>query len=233
MFKGEKRFTLIELLVVIAIIAILAAMLLPALNLARAKARTISCLNQNKQIAMGMMGYQGDYDDYYIFWGPDTTNGWAWNLKKDKYIIDSKIYLCPELPPSYAYRDDFIKTPNSNWTYAWISYGYNYLGVGSNYFRNNSSSYDTPAYGIKTSMIKNPSSIIMLADSKYTASIDRGYFRISDAYNGTTSSSLIHTRHSGSVANLVWTDGHASSEKDAMIRFQVSPFIHMNPFYQP
>lgn len=112
LFSRERSaFTLIELLVVIAIIAILAAILFPVFAKAREKARQASCMSNEKQLGLGLLQYEQDYDELF----PNTNNGgyagtgWAGAIYP--YIKSTGVYKCPDdnnqangnmVPVSYA-----------------------------------------------------------------------------------------------------------------------------------
>ncbi len=125
--KGQKmrrciRFTLIKLLIVIAIIAILAALLLPALNKARARGRDVSCSGNLRQIALALQSYTNDNHGFVM-----AYTDYSWNYRKwqtalmpylysgvkfsassvDTFVVDGiprPIFRCPAQPqePTYA-----------------------------------------------------------------------------------------------------------------------------------
>ncbi len=99
--RTSNGFTLIELLVVIAIIAVLAAILFPVFAQAQARARSITCLSNEKQIGLAIMMYAQDYDDtlpsaYYYLNGATSSGGYMhWSGMVAPYVENDGLFVCP------------------------------------------------------------------------------------------------------------------------------------------
>lgn len=207
--KKSRGFTLIELLVVVAIIAILAAILFPVFSRARENARRASCMNNMKQIGLGMMMYTQDYDEMLPYQGASTgnTNGfhysdptasdWTnnWMYEIYPYVRSWQIFRCPSAPASTG---SYPPTGNSDSSY-----------VGNGILLAYFTSHPVPR---SVAVLDTPSSLILVQEN-----VNRIDYALMRPQNGLDwlLAGLSDMHFDG--GNLLFADGHAKWRKESTI----------------
>lgn len=211
----QRRFTLLELLIVIAIIAILAGVLLPALNMARMRGKSISCLNQLKQCYFTVMNYAGDYNEFIPGQQISSPTVYAfYEFQKAGYVEKSDIFICPsqfpfKYDPQYEFRTSDTYGSYSRAVAAKIN------KIAALYYNEDNHPF---------------SDIILYTDTIYLGGDGNRQIATYNRTGTASPSRMIHTRHLGN-ANILRLEGSAVSERAEAIKNKYAISIYHPEVY--
>ncbi len=234
--KRNRQFTLIELLVVIAIIAILAAILMPALKSARDRAMVIECASNMKQIGTGFQYYTGDFNGFFPYCVPPSTEyssgrdlwkNWAITLSCDgsgswglNYLPafysqiggttfkTNSVWFCPVMRSKLF---DWNNAGSSNWQQvAKLGGSYAYPQYSYNSRKALGGSYKVADNDppAKSTIIHSPSTVMNLIESSTEDDAIGGCNYISVRYSNSFPDYIGRHPTAGKGANLLFVDGH-------------------------
>lgn len=220
-------FTLIELLVVISIIALLIALLLPAIKLARESARTASCLSQLRQIGIGFRVYLDDHDQWFPYGVDYGYGGAAWPMAIQQYLSNPDVWHCPSHGESvHRYTNAVI--PFDGWDGIGVvpydapfSYGYNMLGYdGVSVLNGLGERPYNPATGgvdVRTHEddVVSPSNMFAVTDSN----ADHGWDTVFYPFD-TVTNQLAGKRHVNESTNMLFVDNRAETQDAHWVNFE-------------